>query len=124
MVRATLHRYQGREIKTTGDGVLATFDATTRAIRAALHITSTARSLGIQMRAGVHTGEIETRTNDVVGLPVTIAKRICDLAGAGQVLLSRAASDLASTSNLTFDDRGEHRLKGVPGTWQLFAART
>jgi class 3 adenylate cyclase len=125
MIRATLRRYQGHEIKTTGDGVLATFDATTRAIRAALHITATAPSLGIEVRAGVHTGEIETRTNnDLVGLPVTIAKRICDMAGAGEVLVSRAVTDLASTANLTFDDRGKHQLKGVPGTWQLFSART
>ena len=88
MVRSTLGRYGGREVKTIGDGFLATFDATTRAVHAAMEIVSRARSMGLEVRAGVHIGEVEVRSDDVVGLVVTIAKRICDLSGPGQVLVS------------------------------------
>jgi class 3 adenylate cyclase len=121
MVRAALHRHRGREVKTIGDGFLATFDATTRALRAAMEIVAAASRLGLKMRAGVHTGEVELRSDDVMGLAVSIAKRVCDLAGAGEVFVSRTVSDLAVGSGITFEDRGEHTLKGVPGTWRLFA---
>jgi class 3 adenylate cyclase len=122
MVRATLHRHRGREVKTIGDGFLATFDATTRAVRAAMEIVAAASRLGLNVRAGVHTSEVELRPDDVVGLAVSIAKRICDLADPGEVLVSRTVSDLAAGSGMTFQDRGDHALKGVPGTWRLFAA--
>jgi len=120
-VRATLSRYRGREVKTTGDGFLATFDASTRAVRAACEIVEEASHIGLEVRAGIHAGEVEFRPDDVVGLPVNTAKRICDLAGPGEVLVSRTVSDLAHA--VTFEDRGDHSLKGVPGTWKLFAVR-
>jgi class 3 adenylate cyclase len=104
-----------------GDGFLATFDATTRAVRAALDIVRAASGMDLQVRAGVHTGEVEVRPDDVVGLPVSIAKRICDQAGSAEVLVSRAVTDLAAASGFVFSERGEHDLKGVPGTWRLFA---
>ena len=124
MVRSTLHRHRGHEVKTIGDGFLATFDATTRAVRAATEIVTQAKGMGLEVRAGVHTGEVEVRPDDVVGLAVSIAKRICDLAGPGEVFVSRTVSDLAAGSGIAFDDRGDHTLKGVPGTWQLFTAET
>ena len=123
MVRATLERHRGREVKTTGDGFLATFDATTRGVRAASEIVAGAKRMGLDVRAGVHVGEVEVRSSDVIGLPVSIAKRICDLARPNQVLVSRTASDLVAGSGIEFDDCDEHNLKGVPGTWRLFAVR-
>ena len=123
MVRATLHRHRGREIKTTGDGFLATFDATTRGVRAATEIVTGASGLGIRVRAGVHIGEVELRADDVVGLPVSITKRICDLAGPGEVLVSRTVGELAGGPDITFEDRGEYALKGVSGRWQLCTPR-
>ena len=122
VVRSVLQRYRGIEVKTMGDGFLATFDATTRAVRAALDIVRAARAMGLQVRSGVHTGEVEVRFDDVVGLPVSIAKRICDRAGPEEVFVSRAVTELAAASGLVFSDRGEHELKGVPGTWSLYAA--
>jgi len=124
MVRATLHRHRGREVKTMGDGFLATFDATTRAVRAAREIVTQAKGLGLDVRAGVHTGEVEVRPDDVVGLAVSIAKRICDLAGPGEVFVSRTVSDVAASSGIIFEDCGDHTLKGVPGTWRLFGAES
>jgi class 3 adenylate cyclase/pimeloyl-ACP methyl ester carboxylesterase len=120
-VRSTLRRYRGTEIKTMGDGFLATFDATTRAVRAALDIVRAASAMGLEVRAGVHTGEVDVRPDDVVGLPVSIAKRICDLAGSTEVFVSRAVTDLAAASGFAFSERGAHNLKGVPGTWSLYA---
>jgi class 3 adenylate cyclase len=122
-VRATLARYRGREIKTIGDGFLAVFDATTRAVRATLEILDQAKGIGLDVRAGVHVGEVEVRVDDVVGLAVTVAKRICDLAPAGEVFASRPAADLTAGSGLTFTSRGDHRLKGIPGEWPIFAAQ-
>jgi len=123
MVRATLSRYRGHEVKSIGDGFLATFDATTRAVRAASEIVIQAKALGIDVRAGVHVGEVEVRPDDVVGLTVSIAKRVCDLAAPGQVWVSAAVPMLVSGSGITFDDRGEHELKGVPDTWKLWAVK-
>jgi class 3 adenylate cyclase len=121
MIRATLDRYRGREIKTIGDGFLATFDASTRAVRAAQEIVRDAAGLGIAVRAGVHTGEVEVRPGDVVGLPVSIAKRICDAAGPAEALVSQTVRDLAGGSDINFVNRGAHAFKGLPGRLGLWA---
>jgi class 3 adenylate cyclase len=107
-------------VKTTGDGFLATFDATGRALRCALEIVADAKGIGLQLRAGVHVGEVELRGDDIAGLAVTIAKRICDLAEPGQVLVSETVRSHLVGSGVEFQDRGEHELKGVPGTWPLY----
>ena len=122
MTRATVQRYQGRVVKWTGDGFLMTFDAGSRAVRAALDIVRAASAMGLQLRAGVHTGEAEVRPDDILGLPVSIAKRVCDLAGPGDVFVTEVLRLTLEGSGLTFDDRGPYELKGVPGTWQIFAA--
>jgi class 3 adenylate cyclase/pimeloyl-ACP methyl ester carboxylesterase len=121
MVRAALLRHRGREIKTTGDGFLVTFDSTGRALRCAAEILAGAKDIGLELRAGVHTGEVEVRGDDIAGLAVTIAKRVCDLAGSGEVLVTRTVSDQVVGSGLHLGDRGKHELKGVPGTWRLFS---
>jgi class 3 adenylate cyclase len=120
-VRAVLARYKGHEVKTTGDGFLATFDATGRALRCAADILAGTRGIGLNLRAGVHSGEVEARGDDIAGLTVTIAKRVCDLAGPGQVLVSETVRTNLVGAGITFNDQGEHELKGVPGTWRLFA---
>jgi class 3 adenylate cyclase len=124
IVRATLHRHRGREIKTIGDGFLATFDATTRAVRAAVEIVAAASGMGLSVRAGVHTGEVEFRTDDVVGLAVSIAKRICDLAGPGAVFVSDTVKAHIVGSGIAMSEQGNHVLKGVPETWKLFAVES
>jgi class 3 adenylate cyclase len=121
MIRAALSRHRGREIKTTGDGFLATFGATGRALRCAADVVAGAKDIGLDLRAGVHTGEVEVRGDDIAGLAVTIAKRVCDLAGPAEVLVSRTVTDLVAGSGIGFEDRGEHELKGVPGLWRLSA---
>jgi class 3 adenylate cyclase len=120
MVRAALSRHRGHEVKTTGDGFLATFDATGRALRCAADILAGAKDIGLELRAGVHTGEVEVRGDDIAGMAVTIAKRVCDLAGPGQVLVSETVRGQVIGSRIEFLDRGEHELKGVPGAWRLF----
>jgi class 3 adenylate cyclase/pimeloyl-ACP methyl ester carboxylesterase len=120
MVRAALGRHRGHEVKTTGDGVLATFDGTGRALRCAVDILAGAKDIGLNLRAGVHTGEVEVRGDDIAGLAVTIAKRVCDLAGPGQVLVTRTVVDLVVGSGIGFEDAGKRELKGVPGVWRLF----
>jgi class 3 adenylate cyclase len=122
LVRAEFTRFRGREIDTIGDGFLATFDGPARAVRCAAAIAESVRTLGLEIRAGVHTGEIELRGDDVTGVAVHIASRISCLAGAGEVLVSRTVTDLVAGSGIEFEDRGEHELKGVPGDWRLFAA--
>jgi class 3 adenylate cyclase len=124
IVRLTLQRYQGREVKSTGDGFLRTFDAASRAVRAAVDIVNAASAAGLQLRAGVHTGEIEVRPDDVVGLPVNIAKRVCDLAAPGQILVTEVVKLMTETSSINYQDGGTHDLKGVPGTWKLSSATT
>jgi len=124
MVRAALTRHRGREVKTIGDGFLATFDATGRALRCAAEILTGAKGIGLELRAGVHTGEVEVRGDDIAGLAVSIAKRVCDLAAPNQVLVTRTVTDLVVASGFEFEDQGEHELKGVPGTWRLFALET
>ncbi len=121
LVRQEVERYRGRVIKTTGDGALATFDGPARAVRSAQSIAGGMRRLGIEVRAGVHTGEVELRGADVGGLGVHIGARVSALAGPGQVLVSRTVVDLVVGSGLTFADAGTHALKGVPGQWPLFA---
>jgi class 3 adenylate cyclase len=122
MVRASLARHRGREVKTTGDGFLATFEATGRALRCAADILAGAKDIGLDLRAGVHTGEIEVRGDDIAGLAVTVAKRICDLARPGQVLASETVRINLVGAGFRFDEQGEHVLKGVPGTWRLYEA--
>ncbi|MGE5690697.1 MAG: alpha/beta fold hydrolase [Pseudomonadota bacterium] len=122
MVAGHVARFRGRLVKTTGDGALATFDGPARAVRCARAIAGDANRFGLAIRAGIHTGEVELRGDDVGGMAVHIGARIASLAGAGEVLVSRTVTDLVAGSGLVFDDRGEHELKGVPGRWQLFAA--
>ena len=121
IVRRELARHRGREVGTAGDGFLATFDGPTRAIRCACAIRDALRALDLDVRAGVHTGEIETRGADVSGIAVHIGARVAATADAGEVLVSRTVADLVAGSSIEFESRGEHALKGVPGSWALFA---
>jgi class 3 adenylate cyclase len=123
LVRAQIERFKGREIATTGDGFLATFDGPGQGVRCAVAIQDAVSSLGLEVRAGVHTGEVEVRGTDLGGLAVHIGARIAGLARGGEVLASTTVRDLLAGSSISFDERGEHQLKGVPGTWRLFAAR-
>jgi class 3 adenylate cyclase len=120
-VRRQLERFHGREIKTTGDGFLATFDGPARAIRCAQVIVEQSRVLGLETRAGLHTGECELMNDDVGGIAVHIAARVATLVDAGDVLVSSTVKDLVAGSGLAFADRGEHTLKGVPDKWRVFA---
>jgi class 3 adenylate cyclase len=121
-VRAALERFRGHEVKTTGDGFLATFDGPARAVRCAFAIRDVVASHGMAVRAGLHTGEIELTGTDVAGIAVHIAARICALAGPGEVLVSSTVKDLAAGAGLAFETRGTQSLKGVPGEWVLFEA--
>ena len=123
-IREELGRFGGREIRTTGDGFFALFDGPARAIRCALALVNAVRPLGLEIRAGLHTGEVELAGDDIEGLAIHIGARIAALAGAGDVLVSRTVRDLVVGSGLTFQERGMHALKGVPDEWQLFAAGT
>lgn len=124
VVREQLRRFRGREIKTTGDGFVASFDGPARAIRCAQATVEATKPLGIDLRLGLHTGECEVRGDDLGGLAVHIAARVGAMAGPGDVLVSGTVKDLVVGSGIQFDDRGDHNLKGVPGTWRLFAARS
>ncbi|MDQ3982759.1 MAG: adenylate/guanylate cyclase domain-containing protein, partial [Actinomycetota bacterium] len=121
LVRRELEGCGGRLVKSTGDGVLATFDAPARAVRCALGIRDAVAALGLDLRAGIHAGEVERRGNDLTGIAVNIARRVCDSAGSGEVLTSRTVVDLVAGSGIAFEERGDAELKGVPGSWQLFA---
>jgi pimeloyl-ACP methyl ester carboxylesterase len=121
MVRRQVIRFGGRLIGSTGDGALATFDGPARALSCAQAIGAGASQLGIEVRAGLHTGEIEVVGDEIGGIAVHIAARVADLAGPGEVLVSRTVCDLVAGSGLAFDDRGVHELKGVPTPWQLYA---
>jgi len=118
-----LARFGGHLVKRTGDGVLATFDGPGRAIHCACAIRDAVRTLDIAVRAGLHTGEIEVRGDDVAGIAVHIGARVSAMADPGQVLVSGAVPPLVAGSGIEFTDRGEHELKGVPGTWRIFAVR-
>jgi class 3 adenylate cyclase len=121
VTRAELERFRGREIKTTGDGFLATFDGPGRAVRCACAIRDAVRALGISVRGGLHTGEIELLGDDIGGIAVHIAQRVQELAERDEVLVSRTVADLVGGSGMRFAERGTHALKGVPNQWQLFA---
>ncbi len=121
IIRAQLRRFRGREVNTSGDGFLAMFDGPQRAIRCAVAIRDAVAALGIEVRAGLHTGECEVRGDDIGGIAVHLGARVSALAGAGDVLVSSTLRDLVIGSGLEFDDRGTHDLKGVPGQWHLFA---
>lgn len=122
IMREVLDRYRGEEVKTTGDGFLTIFDSSARAVEcghAAMHLLG---GQGLSIRAGIHSGDVEILTDDVAGLTVHIASRITSLAGPGEVLVSDAVKALAVGAPIGFTDRGEHELKGVPGSWHLFSA--
>jgi class 3 adenylate cyclase/pimeloyl-ACP methyl ester carboxylesterase len=121
MAERQVHRFGGRQVKTTGDGILATFDGPARAIHCGLALREGARQLGLHVRVGLHTGEVERRGDDLVGIGVHIAARVQARAQPGEVWVSRTVTDLVAGSGIAFSDRGEHQLKGVPGAWQLFA---
>jgi pimeloyl-ACP methyl ester carboxylesterase len=123
-VREELSRFRGREIDTAGDGFLAAFDGPARAVRAASAIRSDVKRLGLEIRAGLHTGECEIMGTKLSGVAVHIGARIASLAGAGEVLVSSTVHDLVAGSGLRFEDRGLHTLKGVPGDWRVYAVDT
>jgi class 3 adenylate cyclase len=122
VVRRELGRFRGEERDTAGDGFFATFDGPARAIRCAQTIVEDVRDLGLEVRAGVHTGECELHDGKVAGLAVSIGARVAAAAGAGEVLVSQTVKDLVAGTGLDLEDRGERELKGVPGTWRLYAA--
>jgi class 3 adenylate cyclase len=120
VVRRQLERFRGREVKTTGDGFLATFDGPARAVRCAQAIRDAARQVGIDVRAGLHTGEVEQRGVDLAGIAVHLTQRVCGMAEGGQIATTRVVVDLVAGSGLQFADIGEHDLKGIPGRRRLF----
>ena len=123
LARREIDRFRGRAVKSTGDGIMATFDGPARAIRCASALNEAVRSLGIEIRTGLHTGEVEKRGEDVGGIAVHIAARVMSEAGPSEVLVSGAVPPLVAGSGLEFDDRGSHELKGVPGEWRLYAVK-
>ena len=122
-LRDQVRRFKGREIKTTGDGFHLSFDGPARAVRCVQAISHAVEQLGIEIRTGLHTGECEVRGDDLGGLAVHIAARVGALATSGEILVTGTLKDLVAGSDIEFDDRGEHELKGVPGTWKLFAVK-
>jgi class 3 adenylate cyclase len=124
LAREQLERYRGREVKMTGDGLLATFDGPARAVACAAAIGRAVRALGLEVRAAVHTGEVELRGGDIGGIAVHIAARVMGLARPNEVLVSSTVKDLVAGAEIRFEDRSVHSLRGVPGNWRLFAAST
>lgn len=124
LVRRQLERHRGREILTKGDSFLATFDGPARAIYCASAIVQGSRALGIEIRAGLHTGEIEVMGSDIGGITVHIGARVSELAGSGEILVSSTVKDLVAGSGIKFDDRGSQELKGVPGEWRVFVVKS
>jgi class 3 adenylate cyclase len=124
LVRRELGRFRGEERDTVGDGFFATFDGPARAIRCAWAISGGVRGLGLEVRAGVHVGECELHEGKVAGIAVSIGARVAAAARASEVLVTSTVKDLVAGSGLEFEDRAEHELKGVPGTWKLYAAKT
>ena len=120
-VRRELKRFRGQEVKSTGDGFLACFDGPARAIRCARAISDETRAIGLEVRAGLHSGECVVRGEDFAGVAVHIGARVAGLAGPGEVLVTSTVRDLVTGSGIEFDDRGRHELKGIPGDWQLLA---
>lgn len=123
LVRTLLARYRGTEMDTAGDGFFASFDGPARAVRCAMAISEAVRPLGVEVRAGLHTGEVEAIGNKIGGLAVSIGARVAQLAAPSEVLVSQTVRDLMVGSELAFVDRGSHALKGVPGDWRVYAAR-
>ena len=121
IVRDRLARFRGQEVKTLGDGFLARFDGPARAIRCAAAIRAAVRPLGLELRAGLHTGEVDVVDDDVHGIAVAIAARVASTAAPGEVLVSRTVRDLVAGSGIAFEDRGTHQLHGVAEDWQLYA---
>jgi class 3 adenylate cyclase len=121
LVRREIARFGGREIKTTGDGFLVTFDGPARAVRCATSLVAGVRGLGIEIRAGIHTGECEIIGDDVGGIAVHVAARVLSQAQPSEVLVSGTLRDLVAGSGLRFNSRGRQQLKGVPGDWELLA---
>ena len=124
LMNEQIERHRGRTIKTMGDGVLATFDGPARAIRCACDSREAVRPLGVEIRAGLHTGECELIGDDVGGIAVNIGARVGAEAEAGEVLVSRTVTDLVAGSGIEFTERGAHALKGVPGEWELYAVQS
>jgi class 3 adenylate cyclase len=120
LVRAHLDRFRGREVQTSGDGFLATFDGPARAVRCATELADAVRALGIELRAGLHTGEVEVLDGSIGGIAVHIAARVMGVASQGRVVVSQTVKDLVVGSGIEFEDRGSHSLKGVPGEWRLY----
>jgi len=120
IVRRELGRFHGRELDTAGDGFFAAFDGPARAVQAAAALREPLAAIGLEVRAGLHTGECEVSDGKIVGIAVSIGARISALAGPGEVLVSRTVKDLVAGSGLTFEDRGEHQLKGIPDAWHVF----
>jgi len=120
IVRRALDTHGGTEVDTAGDGFLAVFDGPARAVRAALEASEGVTQLGVELRSGVHTGEVERDGQGVVGLAVHLGARIVSVAGASEVVVSQTVKDLAAGSGLRFEDAGEHELKGVPDRWHLY----
>jgi class 3 adenylate cyclase len=123
LVRAELERFRGKEVNHTGDGIVAIFDGPARAVRCACAIRTALGAVGLDVRSGLHTGEIEVRGTDIAGIAVHIGQRVSTHAGAGEVLVSRTVADLVAGSNIELVDKGEHELKGVDGAWRLFSVR-
>jgi class 3 adenylate cyclase len=123
IARQTVEKFRGHLVKTTGDGILATFDGPGRAVRCALAFSAAAGQIGLPLRAGLHTGEIELRDRDVGGIAIHAAARVMAQAQASEVLVSRVVTDLVAGAGLKFAGRGSHELRGIPGKWDLFAAQ-
>jgi len=123
LIRQQLSRFRGEEVDTAGDGFFARFNGPIRAVRCAQAIGGSMRELGLEVRAGLHTGECELVGDKIAGLAVNIGARVAALAGPGEVLVSSTVRDLVAGSDLHFEDRGAAELKGVPGEWRLFALR-
>ena len=123
LVRRELARARGTDIDTSGDGFFAAFDGPARAIRCACAVTEAVRPLGLEVRAGLHTGECELVDGKIAGIAVHIGARVASKAEPGEVLVSSTVKDLVAGSGLTFEARGEHELKGIPGQWRLYRAR-
>ena len=123
VARTVVEQHRGRLVKTTGDGVLATFDGPGRAIRCSLALSEALRPLGLEIRAGLHTGEIEMLGTDIAGIGVHIAARVLEAAAPGDLVVSPAVPMLVAGAGFEFEDRGERELKGVPGSWRLFAVK-
>jgi class 3 adenylate cyclase len=123
VARTVVEQHRGRLVKMTGDGMLATFDGPGRAIRCAMALGDALRPLGLEIRAGLHTGEVEVRGADIAGIGVHIAARVLTHAPPGDLLVSAAVPMLVAGSGIDFEDRGEHELKGISDTWRLFAVK-